>query len=252
MAVPTSRDEFAAYCLRALGAPVLQINIQGDTVDLANQLDDRIDEALNYFTDFHYDGTEQTYYAYCLTQQDIDNKYITLPDNFVGAVRIFPIDLEMSTNNMFSLHYQIMLNDLHNLTSVSMVPYYMALSRLEFLEQILVGEKPVRYNRFKNTLYIDMDWTGINPGIFIMVEAYNVIDPDEYPRIWGNRWLQKYATALIKKQYGTNTSKYGPMTLPSGITFNGKQIYDEAVIEQEKLEKEMRETYFAPMGVYIG
>ena len=254
MAVPTTRQEFIDYCLRNLGAPVLQINVQTntDTNDMNNQVDDRIDEALNFFTDFHYDGTEAKYYVYQVTQQDIDNKYITLPDNFMGAVRVFPVDLEMSTNNMFSLHYQIILNDLHNLTSVSMVPYYMALQRLDFLEQILVGEKPIRYNRISNRVYFDMNWDGITPGIFLCVEAYCVIDPEEYPRLWSNRWLQKYATALIKKQYGMNTKKYGEMKLPGGLVFNGQALYNEAVEEIKELEEECRNEYFTPLGVYSG
>lgn len=254
MAVPVDRQTFTEYCLRSLGAPVLQINVQTgvSNTDFNNQVDDRIDEALNYFADFHYDGTEATYYIYQLTSTDITNKYITLPNNFIGAVRIFPIDLEMSTNNMFSLHYQIMLNDLHSLTSVSMVPYYMALQRLDFLEQILVGEKPIRYNRMSNIVHLDMDWTGVNAGIYIMLEAYAVIDPTEFPRVWSNRWLQKYTTALIKKQWGENTKKYGDMKLPGGLIFSGKSVYDEAVVEIEKLEKECRESYTPIFGVYVG
>jgi hypothetical protein len=251
MAVPASRDEFKNYCLRALGAPVLQINVQ-DSDDFQNQIDDRIDDALNFFADFHYDGTEVQYYAYALTQTDIDNTYITLPDNFIGAVRIFKIDMGMSTNNIFSLHYQIMLNDLHQLTSVSMVPYYMAMQRLEFLEDMLVGEKPIRYNRLNNKLHIDMSWDGVNPGVIIMVEAYSVIDQTTCTKLWGDRWLQKYAVALLKQQWGQNTSKYGVVQLPGGATFNGKQLHDEATIEVERLEKQLKSDYVAPLGVFVG
>lgn len=249
--IPEDRTSFKDYCLRGLGAPILQINVQ-DSNDFENQLDDRIDEALNYFADFHYDGTEVQYFAYAMQQADIDNKFIQLPDNFIGAVRIFRLDSGMSTNNIFSLHYQIMLNDLHQMTSVSMVPYYMAMQRLDFLEDLLVGEKPIRYNRLNNKLFLDMSWDGIGVGIVILVEAYSVIDPAIYPKVWGSRWLQKYATALIKRQWGQNTSKYGAMQLPGGITFNGKTIYDEAEVEIEKLEKQIKSDYTAPLGILIG
>jgi hypothetical protein len=249
--IPTDRSSFKDYCLRALGAPILQINVQ-DSDDLNSQIDDRIDDALNFFADFHCDGTEVQYYAYALTQTDIDNTYITLPDNFIGAVRIFKIDMGMSTNNIFSLHYQIMLNDLHQLTSVSMVPYYMAMQRLEFLEDMLVGEKPIRYNRLNNKLHIDMSWDGVNPGVIIMVEAYSVIDQTTCTKLWGDRWLQKYAVALLKQQWGQNTSKYGVVQLPGGATFNGKQLHDEATIEVERLEKQLKSDYVAPLGVFVG
>jgi len=246
MAIPITRNEFKEYCLRRLGKPVIEINVDDD------QVDDRIDEAFLYFTDYHFDGSEKTYYKYKVTSEDITNKYITLPDNIIGAVNLFPIGQGLNTNNLFNIRYQIALNDLYTLTSVSMVPYYMALTHVQFLEQFLVGQQPIRYNRHINKLYIDMDWTIVNVDDYIIVEAYQVIDPDTYTKTWGDRWLARYATCLIKQQWGTNLKKYQGMQLPGGITFNGQQIYNEATQEREELEHEMISSYSLPVIDMIG
>lgn len=233
MTIPTTREEFKAWVLRNLGDGVIQINVS------AEQVDDRVDEALKYFADYHFDGTEKLYYKYPLTQTDIDNQYITLPDNIIGAISIFPVGEGLNTNNMFNIRYQIALNDLYTLTSVSMVPYYMAMSWIATLEQLLVGQQPVRYNRVNNKFYIDMDWDRVVEGEYIIVEAYGVVDPDTYSRIWREVWLQKYATCLVKMQWGNNLKKYGEMKMPGGLTFNGQQIYNEAAREREILEHEI-------------
>jgi hypothetical protein len=246
MAVPASRQDFTEYCLRKLGKPVIEINVDDD------QVQDRIDEAFLYYTDYHFDGTEKTYYKYQITDTDITNKYITIPENIIGVVNLFPIGQALNTNNLFNIRYQIALNDLYTLTSVSMVPYYMALTHVQFLEQFLVGQQPIRYNRHVNKLNIDMDWNIVNVGDFIIVEAYSVIDPTVYTNIWGDRWLARYATALIKQQWGTNLKKYQGMQLPGGLTFNGQQIYDEATKEREDLEHEMISSYSLPVTDMIG
>ena len=246
MSVPTSRDTFKEYCLRKLGKPVIEINVDDD------QVDDRIDEALRYFWDYHFDGSDKIYYKYQVTQTDKDNKYISMPTNVIGVVNLFPIGQALNTNNLFNIRYQIALNDLYTLTSVSMVPYYMALQHVQFLEQMLVGQQPIRYNRHMNKLYIDMDWTIINEGDYIIAEAYQVIDPDTYTRAWGDRWLARYAEALIKQQWGQNLKKFQGMQLPGGLTFNGQQIYDEATQERDTLEKEMIYTYSIPALDMIG
>jgi len=246
MAIPASRNEFKEYCLRRLGKPVIEINVDDD------QVDDRIDEAFLYFSDYHFDGNEKTYYKYKVTSTDITNKYITMPDNIIGVVNLFPIGQGLNTNNLFNIRYQIALNDLYTLTSVSMVPYYMALTHVQFLEQMLVGQQPIRYNRHVNKLYIDTDWTIINVDDYIVVEAYQVIDPNVYVKTWGDRWLARYATCLIKQQWGSNLKKYQGMQLPGGITFNGQQIYDEATQEREELEHEMITSYSLPVTDMIG
>jgi hypothetical protein len=246
MAVPTSRAEFKEYCLRKLGKPVIEINVDDD------QVDDRIDEALRYFWDYHFDGSDKTYYKYQVTPTDIANKYVTMPDNIIGAVNLFPIGQALNTNNLFNIRYQIALNDLYTLTSVSMVPYYMALQHVQFLEQFLVGQQPIRFNRHMGRLYIDMDWTIINPGDYIIVEAYQIVDPNTFTKAWSDRWLARYAEALIKQQWGSNLKKFGNMQLPGGLVFNGQQTYDEATIERKELEQEMIYTYSLPATDMIG
>jgi hypothetical protein len=233
MAVPTTRAQFKDYCLRKLGSPVIEINVDDD------QVDDRIDEAIKYYWDYHFDGADKVYYKYRITAEDITNKYITMPDNILGVVNLFEIGQGLNTNNLFNIRYQIALNDLYTLTSVSMVPYYMALQHIQFLEQFLVGKQPIRYNRMINKLYIDMDWNLINVDDYIIVEAYQVIDPEVYPKAFGERLLQNYAAALIKEQWGSNLKKYQGMQLPGGLTFNGQQIFDEGFNERKALEKEI-------------
>ncbi len=246
MAVPTSRSEFTENCLRRLGKPVIEINVDDD------QVSDRIDEALRYYWDYHFDGSEKTYYKHIITQQDIDNKYITIPENIIGVVNIFDLGSALGLNNLFNIRYQIALNDLYTLTSVSMVPYYMAMSHIQFLEQMLIGKQPIRYNRHMNKLYIDMSWDQIATDNYLVVEAYQVVDPDTYTNAWADRWLLRYATCLIKQQWGQNMKKFQGMKLPGGLEFNGQKIYDEATQERDVLEKEMIYTYSLPATDMIG
>lgn len=246
MALPHNRNEFKEYCLRKLGNPVIKINVTDE------QIDDRIDEALKYYWDYHFDGSEKIYYKHQVTETDKTNKYITLPDNIIGAVNIFPVGAALNTNNLFNIRYQIALNDLYTLTSISMVPYYMALTHIQLLEQLLVGQQPLRYNRHTNKLYLDMDWDRFDSGNYLIVEAYEVINPDVYTDAWSDRWLARYATELIKKQWGGHIKKFGGMQMAGGITFNGQQIYDEAHDEIEKLEAEMINSYSLPSNMMIG
>ena len=191
MATPTTKAEFKEYCLRKLGKPVIEINVDDD------QIDDRIDEAIRYYWDYHFDGSEKTYYKHQITDTDKTNKYITLPENIIGAVSIFSIaDPSIRSDDLFNIRYQIALNDLYTLTNVSIVPYYMVMEHLSLLTEILVGKQPIRYSRHKDRLYIDMDWNTVSTGEFLLVEAYEVIDPAEWTDAWNDRWLQNYATAL--------------------------------------------------------
>jgi len=246
MAIPTTRSEFKEYCLRKLGKPVIEINVDDD------QVEDRIDEALRYYWDYHFDGSEKIYYRHQVTANNVVDKYITLPENIIGAVRIFNIGGSMVTNNIFDIRYQIALNDLYTLTSVSMVPYYMAFQHIQLLEQLLVGQQPIRYNRHTNKLYVDMNWDKVNAGEYVIVEAYEVINPDTYTDAWGDRWLARYASALIKRQWGSNLTKFSGMQLPGGVQFNGDKIYNDAENEIEALEKEMIVSYSLPVSDMIG
>ena len=246
MASPTTRAEFKENCLRRLGKPVIEINVDDD------QVEDRIDEALRYYWDYHFDGSSKTYYKYQVTQTDKDNQYITIPENIIGVINIFDLGSALGTNNLFNIRYQIALNDLYTLTSVSMVPYYMAMQHIQFLEQMLVGRQPLRYNRNTNKLYVDMDWNRFNVGEYLIVEAYEVVDPDEFTDAWSDRWLLRYAACLIKQQWGTNLKKFEGMKMPGGLVFNGQQIYNEATQEREKLEQEMIYSYSLPATDMIG
>lgn len=247
MAIPTSRNEFKEYILRSLGKPVISINVDDD------QVEDRIDQALKYYGDYHFDATEKTYYKHQVTSTDKTNKYITLPENIIGAVSIFSIgDPSVRADDLFNIRYQIALNDLYTLTSVSLVPYYMVMQHLAVIQELLVGKQPIRYTRHRNKLMIDMDWNTINAGEYLLVEAYEVIDPEVYTDVWGDRWLAEYAAQLVKRQWGNNLKKFGNMQMPGGITFNGQQIYDEADAEVKRMEQEMIMNYSLPVVDMIG
>lgn len=247
MAVPTTKAEFKAYCLRKLGAPVIEINVDDD------QVDDRIDEALRYWYDYHFDGSDKIYYKHQVTETDIANKYITLPENIIGAVRIFQIgDPSIRADDMFNIRYQIALNDLYTLTNVSLVPYYMVMEHLALITELLVGQQPIRYARHKDRLYVDMDWNTIPVGSYLLVEAYEIVDPTVWTDAWNDRWLQNYATTLIKEQWGSNLTKFTGMQLPGGVQFNGEKIYNDAVEARTKMEQEMISNYSLPVLDMIG
>lgn len=248
MALPTSRTEFKDYCLRKLGFPVIEINVE----DM--QVEDRVDEAFSYYWDYHFDGVERDFYKWSLTQDDIDNKYLTVPDNIIGAVRIFDIGDALSTNNLFNIRYQIALNDLYDLTSFnqSLVTYFTNMQHIQFIEELLVGRQPIRFNRHTNRLYVDMDWDKLQAGEYVIAEVYKIVDPDIYNDVYKDRWLLNYATAKIKYQWGTNLSKFGGLQLPGGVTFNGSQIMNEAEAEINKLEAEMTSSYSLPVSDMIG
>jgi hypothetical protein len=247
MATPTTKATFKEYCLRKLGKPVIEINVDDD------QVDDRIDEALRYWYDYHFDGSEKVYYKHAITETDVANKYITLPENIIGAVSIFSMgDPSISSDDLFNIRYQIALNDIYTLTNVSLVPYYMVMEHLALMTELLVGKQPIRYSRHKDRLHVDMDWNTVAVGSFLLVEAYEVVDPETFTDAYNDRWLQNYATTLIKEQWGSNLTKFTGMTLPGGVQFNGEKIYDDAVAERRKLEDEMIAGYSLPVLDMIG
>jgi len=247
MAVPSSREAFKSYCLRRLGEPVIDVNVDDE------QVEDRIDEALKYYQDYHFDGTERVLIKHVVTATDVTNGYITLADNVIGINRILDVGQAVQSSNLFNIRYQIHLNDLFDLSASSYVPYVTAMRHVESLEELFVGKKPIRFNRHVNRLHIDMDWDNdVAVGEYIIVDAYRIVDGDTYTDIWGDRWLARYATALIKRQWGSNITKFEGMQLPGGLTFNGAKIYDDAEAEIQKLEEEVLSAYSLPVQDMVG
>ena len=246
MAVPTTRLEFKEYVLRSLGSPVIEINVSDE------QVEDRIDQALRYFYDYHFDGTHKTFFKVEITEEIRDTKQITLPENIIGAIRIFDIGMTHSTKNMFNIRYQIALNDMHTLSNVSMINYFMSMQQLGLIEEILTGKSTIRYNRHRNILHLDMAGDHLNVGSFIVVEAYEIVDPAVYPDVWSDRWLQHYTAQLVKRQWGSNITKFEGLQLPGGVQYNGLKIYDDADAEIKRLEEEMMFSYSTPPLDMIG
>lgn len=247
MAQPTTKAEFKEWCLRKLGKPVIEINVDQD------QVDDRIDEALSYYWDYHFDGSEKIYYKYQVTEQDKTNKYITIPENIIGAVNIFDLSSSIVTGSgMFNVQYQFVLNNLYELVNFELVHFWMAMEHIQFMEKMLVGSQPIRYNRHMNRLYIDTNWERLQVGSYIIVEAYQIVDPADYVDIWKDRWLQNYATAKIKYQWGSNLTKFQDMQLPGGVKFNGEKIMNDAEADIKKMEEEMISSYSLPVYSLIG
>jgi len=178
--------------------------------------------------------------------------WVPMPDNALGVVDLFDMGSETGVNNIFNIRYQIALNDLYTLTSVSMVPFYMAMQHVQFLEMMLVGKKPLRYNRYRNRLYIDMDWSITTTGTIIAAKAYRVIDPNECRKVWSDYWLQKYSVQLIKRVWGTNLSKYAQVPGPGGVMLNSDKIFNDATAEIEKLEYELVNSWSLPAIDMIG
>jgi hypothetical protein len=233
MAKPSTRQEFKDYCKRRLGYPVINIEVDDE------QIEDRIDDALAKFRDYHYDGSEHVYYRHIVTQQDKDNEYITLPEEYFGVISVFDIGDSINSSNLF--------NDLFDFSSATYAPYVMAMRHVETLEEIFVGKKPIRFSRHTDKLYIDMDWkTDVLVGEYIIIDCYRSIEPDTYSDAWNDSWLKRYATALIKQQWGSNIKKFEGMSLPGNVQFNGQKIWEEATDEITKLEEELINNYMLP------
>ena len=246
MAAPTSKSELKEYCLRRLGKPVIEINIDED------QMDDRIDEAILYYQDYHFDGTEKAFLKHQITDDDKTNQYISVGASTIGVVNLFDIGDATSTNNLFNVRYQIALNDLYDLSRYDLVPFYMNFMNIRFIEEILIGKQGLRYNRHVNKLHIDMDWGKVTAGDYLIAEVYNKIDPDTYTDVYNDRWLQRYVTCLFKMQWGSNLTKFIGMQLPGGVQFNGEQILQQALDEKLKLEDEMIASYSLPVHDMTG
>jgi len=319
MSSPSSRQELIDYCLRSLGHPVLEINVDDD------QLEDRVDEAIQTYRQYHYDAVESVYLKEQITASTLqivgvnagnfsigekltgassgattfvyaafaankvytkntsgtftagetltgansgtsavvtsmtlgnwDNQYITLADSVLSVVRTLPLTNKTSGTGMFDVKYQLMLNNIQSLTNTDIIYYSMLKTNINLINDLLTGVKPIRFNRHMNRLFVDFDW-GDNGdlaiGDYIIIEAYRSLDPDTYTDVYGDLFLKKYTTALIKRQWGNNLKKFEGVQLPGGVTLNGQKIFDEALEEIAILKEELNNTYQLPVDFFTG
>ena len=318
MAKPVTRQQFKTYCLRRLGFPVIQINVDDD------QVDDRIDDALQFFQDYHFDGTEKIYMKHMITAEDINRRWIYCPDAVTFVTGVLPFDDSNSSINMFDLRYQLRLHDLYDFTSVSYVSYEITMQHIRTLNLLFSGTPQFRFNRHQNKLFLDIDWTrDPESNRYVIVECYRKLNPDVIQLtgtitsntssntatgtgtkfdqelvendfitlsdgqnvqvryinspteivfsnvvsanvsnvsmqkagvsdVWNDRFLKQYATAKIKKQWGENLKKFGNIQMPGGVVLNGKEIWDEADAEIQKVEEEMQSMNVLPGEFYMG
>lgn len=273
MANPASRENLKQYALRSLGKPVIEINADDD------QLEDRIDEALQYYAQYHYDGIKRTYLKYQYTEADKaraladsvesvtksygdsssvqtswkeGNNFIVVPETVIGVVNIFPFS-NKGNLNLFDVRYQLRLNDLYDFSSTSIINYDIVLRHLDFLDHVLVGEKPFRFIQHDNRLYIDMDWTNdLAVGEYIVIECYRKMDPAQYTDVFNDLWLKRYVTALFKRQWGANLSKFAGVAMIGGVTLKGEEIFSQSLTDIKELETELRSTYATDQAMLIG
>ena len=275
MAKPSSRQELIDYCLRRLGAPVLEINIDDD------QIDDLVDDALQYFQERHFDGVERMYLKYKITQEDIDrgsaksptgpgivtttgsspvgnfnfyetSNYIQVPDSVIGIEKVFKFDTSSISQGMFSIKYQLFLNDLYYFNSVELLQYAMVKSYLEDIDFLLTTDKQIRFNKRQNRMYLDIEWKAQKPDSFIVIDCYRILNPNDFTKVYNDSFLKKYLTALTKRQWGQNLIKFRGVKLPGGVELNGRELYDDAEREIEDLKDRMALEYELPPYDFIG
>jgi hypothetical protein len=273
---PASRQELIDYCLRKLGAPVLEINVDDD------QIDDLVDDALQYFHERHFDGVERMFLKYQITQDDIDRgsiqggkgmvgvvtttatdtvgntfnftesaNYIQVPDSIIGIEKVYKFDTSSISSGMFSIKYQLFLNDLYYFNSVELLQYAMVKSYLEDIDFLLTTDKQIRFNKRQNRLYLDIEWGAQTAGKFIIIDCYRILDPNDFTKVYNDSFLKKYLTLLIKKQWGQNLIKFRGVKLPGGVELNGREIYDDANRELDSLMQKMSSEYELPPYDFI-
>ena len=281
MAKPATRQGLIDYCLRKLGAPVLEINVDDD------QIDDLVDDAIQFFNERHFDGVERMYLKYKLTQADIDrgqakntdgvgivtttatstniagygtttanwyetSNFIQVPDSVVGVEKIFKFDSSSISGGMFSIKYQLFLNDLYHFNSVELLQYAMTKSYLEDIDFLLTTDKQVRFNKRQDRLYLDIDWGYESADDWLVLDCYRALDPNSFTQVYNDVFLKQYLTALIKRQWGQNLSKFKGVKLPGGIEMNGAEILQQAESELESLRGRMFSEYELPPYDFIG
>lgn len=279
MAKPTNRSELIDYCKRKLGYPVLEINVAEE------QIEDLVDDALQFFYERHFDGVTQTFLKYEITQDDIErgksqsngpgistssataliggslktfnyfesNNYIQIPDHIIGINKVMNFEGSNSlSSGMFSVKYQLFLNEVYNWSSIELLSYTMVKRYLEDIDFLLSTQKQIRFNQRQSKLYLDIDWSTLRRGQYIIIDCYRLLDPSESPKIWNDSFLKPYLTALIKKQWGQNLIKFQGVKLPGGTELNGRQIYDDGEKEISAILEKMSSTYELPPLDMIG
>ena len=284
MAQPGSRSEFISYCKRQLGAPVLEINVADE------QVEDLVDDAIQYFQERHFDGVVKTYLKYKFTDADIkrgkasmatgkdatgittetasstivgvattftwyeNSNYIQVPPSVIGVDKIFRFGGSNSiSNNMFSIKYQLFLNDIaFNLGYNGLLSYAMTQTYLSDIDFLLTTDKQIRFNQRQDRLYLDIDWGAVNKDEWIVLECFRLMNPNDYSRVWNDSFLKRYTTALLKRQWGQNLLKFQGVKLPGGVELNGRQIYDDAEKDLEVIREQMSNTYELPPLDMIG
>ena len=279
MAKPTTKQELIDYSLRQLGAPVLEINVADE------QLDDIVDDAIQFFNERHYNGVERAYLKYIVSQDDIDRgraggpgaagitthtasatiagisstfsyyengNFLQVPDAVQSVVRVFKFDASVINSGMFSIKYQLFLNDLYYFNSVELLQYSMIKSYISDIDHLLTPDRHLRFNVRQGRLYLDMDWAAAAAGTYIVLDCYRAVDPADFSKIYNDGWLKRYVTQLIKRQWGQNLIKFQGVKLPGGIELNGRQLYDDAVTEINALMSEFQSTYELPPMDDIG
>jgi hypothetical protein len=278
MAQPSTRQELIDYCKRKLGAPVLEINVADE------QIEDLVDDAVQFFQERHFDGVSQTLLKYKITQDDIDrgkarpttgvgittetvnstvglttqfnfyenSNYIPVPPSVIGIQKVSQFDNVNMTNNMFSVKYQMFLNDIYYWGSTEMLTYAMTRTYLEDMNFLLNTQKQIRFNQRQDRLYLDVDWGELSVGQYIIIDCFRAMDPNDYSRVWNDSFIKPYLTSLIKRQWGQNLIKFQGVKLPGGIELNGRQIYDDAQKELDMIMEKMSNTYELPPLDMVG
>jgi len=285
MAQPSSRQGIIDYGLRQLGAPVLEINIDDD------QIDDLLDDAIQVFNERHFDGVEEMFLKHEFTQDELDrgkatsqtdsdntagivtttgtsttisgygtttssfvenSNFIQIPDSVIGIEKIFKFDSSSISGGMFSIKYQLFLNDLYYFNSVELLQYSMTKQYLESIDFLLTPEKQIRFNKKQNRLYLDMDYNSINEGDFIVIDCQRILDPNDFTKVYNDPFLKMYFTALLKRQWGQNLIKFRGVKLPGGLELNGREIYDDGQRELDAVKQKMQLEYELPPLDFIG
>ena len=267
MAQPASRTELRDYCLRQLGFPVLEINVDDD------QIEDAIDDALQYYRERHYDGVERMYLKHEFTAADQTkfetsdttttingdvweerNRYISIPPHVMGISKVFGLASNAIRNNLFGIEYQIFLNDLYAVGSLDMLNYYMVKQWMETIDMVLNNGSFVefRFNQRQDRLYLDVGKDMLDEDVYVIIDCYRALDPETFTQVYNDPFVKKYTTSLIKRQWGQNLIKFNGIQLPGGVSMNGRELYTDAVNEIAEMMAKSSSTFELPPMDMIG